>query len=280
MRVLTSALLRQGAGDQHLDLLVSDLPRCSGPGCVRQPVHPVLGEPHPPLTDRLPRYPGPGRDSRQRRHPALLRAGQRDPGPLGQACNAVRLRASAPRASRSSSDSSSRTSFGLGINQAYNLQTNLRLGTLDGRCVRVVETVYEFGQLVKGTPKSEASKRKITLPELIMPELQRHLDTYSAPGPDGFVFVGVKGGQLRRSNFSKPWARALAKAGLPDDLHVHDLRHTGNTLAEVSGVAAAASFGGSGERALRAVQRVALEQARSHGSPGTLRDLRCHHPLA
>ena len=47
---------------------------------------------------------------------------------------------------------------------------------LDGRCVRIVETVYEFGQLVKGTPKSEASKRKTTLPELIMPELRRHLE--------------------------------------------------------------------------------------------------------
>jgi integrase len=50
------------------------------------------------------------------------------------------------------------------------------------------------------------------------------------------VFVGVKGGQLRRSNFSKPWARALAKAGLPGDLHVHDLRHTGNTLAGEAGL--------------------------------------------
>lgn len=38
---------------------------------------------------------------------------------------------------------------------------------MDDRCVRVVETVYEFGQLVKGTPKSEASARKIVLPELL-----------------------------------------------------------------------------------------------------------------
>ncbi len=106
---------------------------------------------------------------------------------------------------------------------------------LDGRSVRVVETVYEFGQLVKGTPKSEASKRKIILPELIVPELRRHLDTYSAPGLAGFLFVGIKGGQLRGSNFSKPWARALAKAGLPGDLHVHDLRHTGNTLTAEAG---------------------------------------------
>jgi integrase len=125
---------------------------------------------------------------------------------------------------------------------------------LDGRRVRVVETVYEFGQLVKGTPKSEASKRKITLPELIMPELRRHLDTYSAPGPDGFVFVGVKGGQLRRSNFSKPWAQALAKAGLSDDLHVHDLRHTGNTLAAEAGASLGELMNRMGHSSTRAAR--------------------------
>ena len=49
---------------------------------------------------------------------------------------------------------------------------------LDGRCVRVVEAVYEFGQLVKGSlAKSEASKPMMILPELIMPELRRHLET-------------------------------------------------------------------------------------------------------
>ena len=125
---------------------------------------------------------------------------------------------------------------------------------LDGRRVRVVETVYEFGQLVKGTPKSEASKRKVTLPELIMPELRRHLDTYSAPGLDGFVFVGVKGGQLRRSNFSKPWAQALAKAGLPDDLHVHDLRHTGNTLAAEAGASLGELMNRMGHSSTRAAR--------------------------
>jgi integrase len=61
---------------------------------------------------------------------------------------------------------------------------------------------------------------------------------------------------------------------------LHDLRHSAAHRMEVSGVAPAASFDGSGERALPAVQRAALEQARSHGSPGALRDLGCHHPLA
>jgi integrase len=125
---------------------------------------------------------------------------------------------------------------------------------LDGRCVRIVETVHEFGQLIKSTPKSEASKRKIILPDLIIPELQRHLDMYSAPGPDGFVFVGVKGGQLRRSNFSKPWARALARADLPSDLHIHDLRHTGNTLAAEAGASLGELMNRMGHSSTRAAR--------------------------
>jgi hypothetical protein len=85
---------------------------------------------------------------------------------------------------------------------------------------------------------------------------------------------------MRHSNFyRRVWLHAVAKAGLPR-IHFHDLRHTGNTLTEVSGVASAASFGGFGERALPAVQRAALEQARSHGSSCTLHDLGYHHPLA
>ena len=94
----------------------------------------------------------------------------------------------------------------------------------------MTETVYELGQLVKGTPKSEASVRKVTLPGLIIPDLRRHLDRYAAPGSDGLVFAGAKGAQLRRSNFSKPWSRALARAGIATKVHFHDLRHSGNTM--------------------------------------------------
>jgi integrase len=125
---------------------------------------------------------------------------------------------------------------------------------LDNRTVRVVETVYELGELVQGTPKSEASTRKVVLPELIVPDLRRHLDTFAAPGPDGFVFIGVRGGQLRRSNFSKPWARALAKAGLPAAVHVHDLRHTGNTLTAEAGASLAELMSRMGHSSTRAAR--------------------------
>jgi integrase len=125
---------------------------------------------------------------------------------------------------------------------------------LDKRSVRVVETVYELGQLVKGKPKSDASVRKIMLPELIIPDLRLHLDIYAAPGLDGLVFVGAKGAQLRRSNFSKPWSRALAKAGLTGELHFHDLRHTGNTLSGEAGASLAELMSRMGHSSARAAQ--------------------------
>jgi integrase len=120
--------------------------------------------------------------------------------------------------------------------------------------VRIAETVHEFGQLVKGTPKSEASRRTIILPELIIPDLRAHLELYAASGPDGFVFVGIRGGQLRRSNFSRPWARALAKAGLPAGTHVHDLRHTGNTFTVETGASLAELMSRMGHSSTRAAQ--------------------------
>src|SRR5262249_61417708 len=61
-----------------------------------------------------------------------------------------------------------------------------------------------------------------------------------------------KGGQLRRSNFSKTWARALGKAGLPSGVHVHDLRHTGNTLAAEAGASLAELMNRMGHSSTRA----------------------------
>jgi integrase len=105
---------------------------------------------------------------------------------------------------------------------------------LDKRTVRIRETVTDVGGLYQSKPKSKAGYRVVFLPELIMADLREHVETYSAPGPDGFVFVGVRGNQLRRGNFSKYWADACDAVGL-EDVHLHDLRHTGNTYAAEAG---------------------------------------------
>lgn len=48
------------------------------------------------------------------------------------------------------------------------------------------------------------------------------------------VLVGVKGGQLRWSNFSKYWVDACGAVGL-EGVRLHDLRHAGNTFAAEAG---------------------------------------------
>jgi integrase len=48
------------------------------------------------------------------------------------------------------------------------------------------------------------------------------------------VFVGPKGGTLRRPNFQEAWVTATKAADVPT-LHFHVLRHVGNTLAANTG---------------------------------------------
>jgi Phage integrase family len=93
-----------------------------------------------------------------------------------------------------------------------------------------VETLAELdkGGLLPETPKSRAGKRTVAFPAELVPELRWHLERFAEPGKRGVVFVGPKGGRLRRSNFRKIWSKARALVGLPD-LHFHDLRHAGNT---------------------------------------------------
>lgn len=83
-----------------------------------------------------------------------------------------------------------------------------------------------------GPPKSAASKRKVAIPPHIIGTLEHHMTTYAQPGARGLVFVGAKGGPIRRNNFSsKVWKPAAAAVGLPEGSHLHDLRGWGATMA-------------------------------------------------
>jgi integrase len=107
---------------------------------------------------------------------------------------------------------------------------------LDACEIRVVETVAELdkGGLLPETPKSRAGRRTVAFPVELVPELRWHLERFAELGERGYVFVGPKGGHLRRSNFRPIWDKARLSVGLPD-LHFHDLRHTGGTLSAATG---------------------------------------------
>ena len=83
-----------------------------------------------------------------------------------------------------------------------------------------------------GPPKSAAGRRTVAIPPHIISKLEHHLATYAQPGAQGLVFVGPKGGPIRRNNFSsRVWAPAAEAAGLPPGSHLHDLRGWSATVA-------------------------------------------------
>lgn len=114
----------------------------------------------------------------------------------------------------------------------------LRRGDIDlERCdVRVVRSLVQMddGRLIDAEPKSRAGRRLVSFPREISPELRWHLDRFVDPANDSLVFVGPKGGRLRRQNFRSIWVKARDEAGL-SGVHLHDLRHTGNTMAAATG---------------------------------------------
>ncbi|MDQ3762164.1 MAG: hypothetical protein M3460_10880 [Actinomycetota bacterium] len=59
------------------------------------------------------------------------------------------------------------------------------------------------GGMQAGPPKSVAGVRKVVLPAVSVDELRRHIERYAGSGAEGLVFLGEKGGMLRRGNFGR-----------------------------------------------------------------------------
>ncbi|MFJ9906855.1 tyrosine-type recombinase/integrase [Streptomyces sp. NPDC101152] len=97
--------------------------------------------------------------------------------------------------------------------------------------VRRSQAEMQTGALFDKAPKSAAGVRPVAFPTELLPDVKGHLESFAGAGRDGHVFVGPRGGQLRRSNFRDDWINARTKAGITEAVHFHDLRHTGNTLA-------------------------------------------------
>jgi integrase len=105
---------------------------------------------------------------------------------------------------------------------------------LDARTVRVTRQLYyhEAGYSF-APPKSRAGVRVVAFPDLIVPDLRKHLDWL--PSSAALVFASSTGSPLAHSNFRRRvWLPALKAAGL-SGVHFHDLRHTGNQFVANKG---------------------------------------------
>ena len=71
-----------------------------------------------------------------------------------------------------------------------------------------------------------------------MVEILSHLDKYTEKDKDALLFCGESGTPLSIGVLQRAWTRARNSIGR-DDLHLHDLRHTGLTLAAATGATTA-----------------------------------------
>lgn len=84
-----------------------------------------------------------------------------------------------------------------------------------------------------GPPKSKKSRRTITLPEQLIPDLTTIADQH----PDGLLFEGPNGGRLRSEWFTyHVWNPATKAAHINPKPRIHDLRHTHASMLLGAGV--------------------------------------------
>ncbi|PBC57032.1 tyrosine recombinase XerC [Rhodococcus sp. ACPA1] len=118
----------------------------------------------------------------------------------------------------------------------------LRLGELKGlqrrhigrgaATVRVERAVtFRAGRTIVDTPKTRAGSRTIAVPPHIRPVIAAHVAGLNA---DELVFPGDDGLYLGDWEIRRPFKKAAERIGKPA-LRIHDLRHTGATLAAHAG---------------------------------------------
>ena len=106
---------------------------------------------------------------------------------------------------------------------------------LDDGVIRVRRAVVRTaGGFQVTTPKSEAGVRDVNVPPHLISALRDHMAKRVAPGGDSLLFPAAHGGHLAPGTLYRQFYKARDVAGRPD-LRFHDLRHSGATLAALSG---------------------------------------------
>ena len=99
-------------------------------------------------------------------------------------------------------------------------------------------TFTRNGSSIIKSPKTAAGRRTLSVPKNVTESIEDHLEKFTSADPDALVFTGSGGDPLAVGVLQKAWSKARETIGRPD-LHLHDLRHTGLTLAAATGATTA-----------------------------------------
>lgn len=100
-------------------------------------------------------------------------------------------------------------------------------------------------------PKTQAGRRTVAIPPHVVPVLRLHLEQYAGQER---LFVSRDASPLRGNTLYQAFVRARRKVGL-EELTVHDLRHTGATLAAQTGASLADLMKRLGHSSMAAARR-------------------------
>jgi integrase len=134
---------------------------------------------------------------------------------------------------------------------------------------RQAQEITGAGRMVLD-PKSEAGRRTVALPAIVVVALDAHMAAYPGPDADAPLFTGPAGCPLRRATWSRVWRAAVAATGAPAGLRPHDLRHHAATLtARMPGITTKelmARIGHASPRAALIYQHATQERDRAVAS--------------
>lgn len=84
-------------------------------------------------------------------------------------------------------------------------------------------------------PKTERSKRTVTVPQSVMAELELHMQRFVGSDSEALLFTTSEGNFVPSARRTDMLKAALREVGMPSNFRWHDLRHTGQTLAAHTG---------------------------------------------
>ncbi len=102
------------------------------------------------------------------------------------------------------------------------------------KTIQIRHTVQALkGGLVMTEPKTESSKRSVSIPSSVIPGLTNYL--YLLKRNQGLIFTTSSGKPISPRNLVRHFKSVIETTGLPE-IRFHDLRHTHASLLLIAGV--------------------------------------------